>query len=98
MTPTSFKETNLVLDAGDNPNTDQLPVCIAKDPDYPPGICFIVSKWKLSPEELEEVNKTGEIWVSVMGHSTPPIMPLAVNPFEHLGYIPVPIIKPGKDQ
>lgn len=32
-----------------------------------------VSCWRLTPEELEIVAKTGVVWVSVWGHVMPPI-------------------------
>lgn len=50
MKPTSFKETNHVFGAGGNPNTDDLPVCVAEAPQYSGGekIPFIVSRWKLN--------------------------------------------------
>jgi hypothetical protein len=32
-----------------------------------------ISCWRLSPEELAIVNRTGEVWLSVMGRTTPPV-------------------------
>ncbi len=90
MKPTSFKETNKVYGAGDNPNTDQLAVCIAsrEAENFTPTI---ISRWKIEPEELERINQTGEIWVTVMGVALPPISPTAWNPFDELGYTPLDI-------
>jgi hypothetical protein len=88
MKPTSFKETNQVLMAGDNPNTDQLPVCYATNPEIPDRV-FIVSRWKLSPEELERINETGELWISVMNRNMAPIMPTVFDPFYDHGYKPI---------
>lgn len=89
MKPTSFKETNLVLDPGNNENTDQLPIAICTHPDYSPGVAFFISKWKFSPEELARVMETGEIWVGVMCTRQPPIMPMAFNPFTEDKFKPI---------
>lgn len=40
------------------------------------GVC-IVSCWKLTPEEIEEVNKTGCIFISIM--SAPQLYPFFVG-------------------
>ncbi|PSR54168.1 hypothetical protein AHMF7605_11865 [Adhaeribacter arboris] len=83
MKPVPFKESNLNLGAGDNPNTDDMPVAISKDGEEIP---FIVSCWKPTPEELAEINRTGEIWLATMGHRPPPIMAVGHNPFKHHGF------------
>ncbi len=83
MRPIPFKESNLNLGAGDNPNTDDMPVAISVDSE---AIPMVVSCWKLSPEELAEINRTGEIWPAVMGHRTPPISIMAFNPFKNYGF------------
>lgn len=33
-----------------------------------------ISCWRLSKEELEEVNRTGVVWLSVVGHRIPPVL------------------------
>lgn len=91
MKSTSFKETNKVFTAGGNPNTDQLAVCIAEVhyKGEPRPTRFIVSKFKLDKEELERINETGELWISIMGMGMPPIMPTVYNPFTEHGMKPV---------
>jgi hypothetical protein len=91
MRATSFKETNSVLMAGNNPNTDQLPIAHAKHEDLP-GVNVMVSKYKLTEEEVKRINETGEIWLLVMGSKHPPLMPTVFNPFTEHGYEPLPII------
>lgn len=88
MKSTSFKETNHVYGAGGNPNTDQLAVCVASHEDNG-GAPSIISKFKLSKEEIERINETGELWVMVMGTSLPPICPSVWNPFDEIGYKPL---------
>jgi hypothetical protein len=87
MKGTSFKETNLLLGAGDNINTEQLPICVADHPDDL-GKPSLVSKWKLSEEELEMIKKEGCIWLAVSGGSHPPVRLMAFNPFEYLNFTP----------
>lgn len=88
MDPISFKEVNIVYTAGNNPNTDQLPICIAVHPEQP-LIAQAISKWKLSAEELAEINKTGVIYLVVMGTKLPPMCPVALNPFTELNFEPI---------
>ena len=34
----------------------------------------IISCWRLTGEELEQINKTGVVWLSVTGQGTPPVL------------------------
>jgi hypothetical protein len=34
----------------------------------------LVSAWELNPAEVEEVARTGRIWLTVVGSSHPPVM------------------------
>lgn len=70
MKPIQFKEQNVTYKAE---GCNDLPAHKAKDQ--------IISCWKLTKEELEQVNKTGVIWFSVMGQSQPPIWLGTDNPF-----------------
>lgn len=75
MIPIEFEEQNLVL--GKPPNmTDE--ECVSL-PCYS-GENQIISKWMLTPEEVEHVLNHGYIWVRVYGGVTsPPILPQAVE-------------------
>ena len=86
MKPTSFKESNLVLGAGGNPNTEDLVIARSIDND---GIPFVVSRWKLSKEELERINETGDVWLCIMGNTMPPVMPTVFQPFTEHGFTPL---------
>lgn len=35
---------------------------------------MIVSAWSLTPEELEEVNRTGLVWLGIVGQGMPPVI------------------------
>jgi hypothetical protein len=42
----------------------------------------VLSKWQLTPEELEEVNRTGgAIWFNCWGGTHPPIWISGIDPF-----------------
>ena len=71
MKPINFKEQNVIYIAE---GCNDLPAHKAKDQ--------IISCWKLTKEELEQINKTGVIWFSVMGQSQPPIWLGTENPFQ----------------
>ena len=87
MQPQPFKEQNLLLGSGNNPNTEDMPVAVSRHSEIGGGkIPNSVSNWKLTPEELAKVNETGEIWLSTMGWPPPPITAMAFNPFTVHGY------------
>ena len=71
MNPIQFKEQNVTYIAE---GCNDLPAHKAKDQ--------IISCWKLTKEELEQINKTGVIWFSVMGQSQPPVWLGTENPFK----------------
>lgn len=43
----------------------------------------IISCWKLSKEDLDEIQKTGVVWLSITGHGMPPVSLFTENPFEN---------------
>jgi hypothetical protein len=67
-----FKDSNEVLKG---PNCNDLPVF------YDKTSANIISCWELSKEELEEVAKTGKIWLQVLGYQ-PPLVVEGINPIE----------------
>lgn len=97
MRPVKFLEAfGQELGAGENPNTGDLPYCIADDPNTP-GVCFLVSCWKLSPEEITEIMLTGKIYLAVMANPSaptqPPVSLHGLNPMTKYGvhnYVPWP--------
>lgn len=36
--------------------------------------CCLISCWRLAPDEIAEILRTGVVWLSVIGHALPPIM------------------------
>lgn len=81
MLPTSFEQSNFVFtkpaDMTDEECGD-LPVWKGTATD---GFPVIISLWKLSKEDLEEIQKTGSIWLSITGQGMPPVSLFTENPF-----------------
>lgn len=42
----------------------------------------VISCWKVTQEELEEIQKTGRVWLIVMGNDMPPVNLSGTFPFE----------------
>lgn len=41
----------------------------------------VISCWKPTKEELEEINRTGRVWLVVCGNTMPPVMVEGISPF-----------------
>lgn len=86
MESQKFKEANIVLGAGGNPNTHDIVACkcVESETDMP----FIFAKWKLTEDELKIINENGgELFVGLMGNSWPPMFPTVHDPFEVHGFV-----------
>lgn len=74
--PWDFQESNLVLmpPEGSEPG-ECVPLPTRRTPDG-----RITSCWKLTDAELEEIARTGVVWLSVWsGHTAPPVYLTAVK-------------------
>lgn len=81
MVPTDFEGSNLVL--GKPPemldeDCTPLNVRIGQESGYP----VIVSCWKLTQEEVDELIKTGRIYLTVYGQMMPPVSLSGKKPFD----------------
>jgi hypothetical protein len=82
MIPTSFDESNHVLDKPKDmarEQCDALSVFVGQTQD---GLPVVISCWKLTKEELEQINKTGRVWLWVYGAGMPPVSLTVENPFK----------------
>lgn len=82
MVPTSFDEENTVLDTPPGLSPElcaPLPVWVGSTTD---GLPVVVSCWKLTQEELKEIQQTGRVWITVLGVGMQPIMPSGYKPIE----------------
>jgi len=76
MIPASFPESNAYLGAPPSMEEDcdalsiQRGALVVGETAYP----IVQSCWKLTPEELESVNKTGRVWLCVVGVTMPPVI------------------------
>jgi hypothetical protein len=83
MIPVNFPEQNTVFTKPENMTDEQcgsLPtwignIQVSENTSFP----HVVSCWELSPEELEQVAKTGKIYLAIVGHQ-PPVFLTPFNP------------------
>ena len=77
MTPVDFPQRNIRF-ADNQPEYMPLPACFIADQG------MVISCWKLSPEEIAEIQRTGVLWIKQLsfGHPLQPLLPQAETPFE----------------
>lgn len=73
MKPIEFQQANVVY-AKDQP--EYLPLPALKVPNDPQGL--VITKWELSPEELERLKETGTIYLSMLTFNQP-LMPVMLT-------------------
>lgn len=81
MIACSFPESNHVLDKPPDMSyeeCDPLSVWAGQSSDHIP---LVVSCWKLTKDELEEFQKTGRVWLTVIGRTMPPVALTVKSPF-----------------
>jgi hypothetical protein len=82
MIPISFPEANTIMRRPNGLEPDQCyDIPAYKGPDGA-GCPVVMTLWKFSKEDLEEILRTGELWVAVAGHSMPPIWMSTEYPWE----------------
>lgn len=77
MTPTGFDEDNSVLDPPPGVVCASLSVWRGESDGTP----MVISCWKPSREELDEIVRTGRVWAIVVGETMPPIAVQGISPF-----------------
>ena len=80
MYPVSFDESNGVLGEpaeihGIESNCQS--VCFSNHNGQP----VVISCWKMTKEELEEINRTGRVWMGMFGTVAPPMWLSGTKPF-----------------
>ena len=71
-----FKEANAVMKGGEGVN--DLDVALIQ---HPCGTRVIVSCWQLTKPEIDEIVRTGKVWLYIMGQSMPPVCISSERPF-----------------
>lgn len=80
MVPASFDEANTVLNPPPSMSPDECePLNVWRGPTQDGPV--VISCWKLTEEELEEVQRTGRIWLWVFGETMPPCVLIGKHPF-----------------
>lgn len=80
--PIPFKQVNLNMVPGEGHDRDQvhdLPVCRV---DHGDRGHEVISCWRFTKPELEEIARTGVVWLRIIGPSTPPQCVQAFTPFD----------------
>lgn len=78
--PASFPESDAFLSAPEGMDEEQCsPLAIARVDCN--GLPTVVSCWKLTAEELAEINRTGRVWLGIAGATMPPAWISGVSPF-----------------
>lgn len=86
MVPTAFNEENATLDAPPGmENCDPLPVYCGRCTNGHP---MIVSCWKFTEDEIEEIKRTGRLWLVVHGSVMVPVSLTGTYPFAEDIYKP----------
>lgn len=82
MIPAKFEEHNKVLTKPDGWTAEECHDIQAWVGDNAGGYPVVVSCWKPSPEELAEIQRTGQVWLHVHGQTMPPCYVGGYNPFK----------------
>ena len=81
MLPKHFKEANFTFEKPKSMTDEQcMDLSVFKGADTS-GQPVIVSCWQFSKEDLEEIQKTGLIYLQISGHGMPPVSLYTENPF-----------------
>ena len=81
MIPASFEQSNHVIDKPDSmtrEDCDALSVFQGTDQN---GLPVMISCWKLTTQELEEINQTGRVWLWVFGGGMQPVSLTTEHPW-----------------
>ncbi len=81
MIATAFDEENCVLDGPPGTTAEEVSPLSAWRWPLDNGVPCVISCWKPTKEEMEEIQKTGRIWIMIIGETMPPIAPTGHNPF-----------------
>ncbi len=86
MIATAFDEENGVLDRPSAATPGECePLSVWRGPlEMEAGhtIPVVISCWKMTAEELAEVQRTGRVWLMVWGQTMPPACLDGINPFK----------------
>lgn len=79
--PASFDEANFVLDKPQGMSHEECGALSIWRGATEGGKPVVISCWKFTQEELEEINRTGRVWLMMYGETTQPAAVCGVKPF-----------------
>jgi len=82
MEPASFDQADTVLDKPQGFSHDQCGALSVFRGRRSDGLPVVISCWKPTREELAEIQRTGRVWLMVIGETMPPCYLDGHNPFE----------------
>lgn len=83
MFPVAFEGSDIVLSKPNETTHDEVE-CLSVQRVMNGRHMAVLSCWRVTKEELEEISKTGRIWLMVMGETMPPVCLDGVKPqMEH---------------
>lgn len=77
----SFPESNHTLDKPPGMTHEQCVSASVFTGQLADGTPVVISCWKVTKAELEEIQRTGRVWLTVVGHTMPPAMLSGHDPF-----------------
>jgi hypothetical protein len=72
MEPAGFDESNVVLDKPPGMTHEECQALQVFRGQDETGSPVVVSCWKVTQAELDEINRTGRVWLTIHGHTMPP--------------------------
>lgn len=82
MELSSFDESNVVLDKPDNMSYEECSPASVFRGKNESGQPVVISCWKPTREELEEIQRTGRVWLTVLDFTMPPAYVSGVSPWK----------------
>lgn len=82
MEACSFEESNRVLNRPRGMTAEQCDPLSVWAGECSDGVPRVISCFKLTKEELEEINQTGRVWLFVVGQTMPPVALQTAHPFK----------------
>jgi hypothetical protein len=81
MIATSFAESNHVIDKPQDLDRDQCDALSVYAGESADGLPVMISCWKVTREELEQIQRTGRVWLWVFGRGMPAVALSGEHPF-----------------
>lgn len=82
MIASGFDQENAVLGAPLGMSADECEPLSVWRGELESGVPVVISCWKITAEELEEIKRTGRVWLMVMGTTMPPVYLKGVSPWK----------------